>query len=195
MGSSRYYAWLNNEQFIDSWYSNLDGASYAENSLSCRFDEMGEHSLVLSLSMQKHASTYYVQGPRLTVHHIEWQPDYVDMVIDGKNVRVDGYWVRQNVSSNVLAECRYNYNDVLDTMGNNSYTILDSYIAGLTPTNVDSKFITDIHMNGKTAVLTWKPNLESRNYIIYGKTNLTDKAWHSPTNEASRFFKVSVEMK
>ena len=26
-----------------------------------------------------------------------------------------------------------------------------------------------------------------RNYTIYGKTNLTDKAWHSPTKEASRF--------
>ena len=25
--------------------------------------------------------------------------------------------------------------------------------------------------------------------------NLTDKAWHSPTNEASRFFKVGVEMR
>ena len=27
------------------------------------------------------------------------------------------------------------------------------------------------------------------------KTNLTDAAWHSPTNEASRFFKVVVEMR
>jgi len=34
-----------------------------------------------------------------------------------------------------------------------------------------------------------------RNYTIYGKVNLTDKAWHSPTNEESRFFKVGVEMK
>ena len=34
-----------------------------------------------------------------------------------------------------------------------------------------------------------------RAYTIYGKTNLTDKTWHSPTNEASRFFKVGVEMR
>ena len=33
-----------------------------------------------------------------------------------------------------------------------------------------------------------------RAYAIYGKTNLTDRAWHSPTNAASRFFKVGVEM-
>jgi len=27
---------------------------------------------------------------------------------------------------------------------------------------------------------------------IKGKTNLTDKSWHSPTNNASRFFRVKV---
>ena len=26
------------------------------------------------------------------------------------------------------------------------------------------------------------------------KTNLTDEVWHTPTNSASRFFKVTVEM-
>ena len=49
-------------------------------------------------------------------------------------------------------------------------------------------------------VVEWSPKLSAagesqRRYTIYGKTNLTDKAWHSPTNEASRFFKVSVEMR
>ena len=34
-----------------------------------------------------------------------------------------------------------------------------------------------------------------RVYTIYGKTNLTGAAWHSPTNEVSRFFKVGVEMR
>ena len=29
---------------------------------------------------------------------------------------------------------------------------------------------------------------------IWGKENLTDAVWHSPTNAADRFFKVSVEM-
>ena len=28
-----------------------------------------------------------------------------------------------------------------------------------------------------------------------GKTNLTDKAWHSPTNAFDRFFTVGVEMR
>ena len=49
-------------------------------------------------------------------------------------------------------------------------------------------------------VVTWEPELPPeqtalRAYTIYGKTNLTDRAWHSPTNEASRFFKVEVQMR
>ena len=46
--------------------------------------------------------------------------------------------------------------------------------------------------------VTWSPNLNTngteRIYTIWGKESLTDAAWHSPTNAAHRFFKVSVEM-
>ena len=195
MGSSRRYAWLNNGQLIDYWYSELNGSSYMENSLSCRFDEAGEHQLELSLSMQKNASKYYVQGPRLTIYDIEWRPDYVDATINGKVVRVDGEWVRQNVSSNVLVDCKYVYDDVLNQIGANGCTILNSYVAGLTPTNSNSILVAGISISNETVVVTWTPNLDSRTYTIYGKTNLTDSAWHSPTNSSSRFFKVEVEMK
>jgi len=39
-----------------------------------------------------------------------------------------------------------------------------------------------------------------RAYTIYGKTSLIDSAWHSPTNDVSRFFKsefhpVDVQIK
>ncbi len=48
-------------------------------------------------------------------------------------------------------------------------------------------------------VITWSPDLNAdgkmrRVYTIWGKTNLTDAAWHTPTNSASRFFKVTVDM-
>ena len=66
-----------------------------------------------------------------------------------------------------------------------------------TPTMVD---ITKENMVDGAPVVTWSPELPPaqaalRAYTIYGKTNLTDRAWHSPTNEASRFFKVGVEMR
>ena len=44
----------------------------------------------------------------------------------------------------------------------------------------------------------WSPDLNTngieRTYTIWGKADLTDAAWHSPTNAADRFFKVSVEL-
>ena len=45
--------------------------------------------------------------------------------------------------------------------------------------------------------VTWAPNLNTngvvRSYTIWGKENLTDAVWHSPTNATDRFFKVLVE--
>ena len=43
-------------------------------------------------------------------------------------------------------------------------------------------------------VITWEPNLANRVYTIYGKENLADRAWHSPTNELSRVFKLKVSL-
>lgn len=64
----------------------------------------------------------------------------------------------------------------------------------------NSVFTVEIDMVDGLPVVTSSPKLSAgeearRSYTIYGKTNLTDKAWHSPTNEASRFFKVGVEMR
>lgn len=67
-------------------------------------------------------------------------------------------------------------------------------------TDANSVFTAKIDMVDGLPVVTWGPKLSAgeearRNYTIYGKTNLTDKAWHSPTNSSSRFFRVGVEMK
>lgn len=131
----------------------------------------------------------------MVISNIEWQPDYVDTNVDGNSVRIDGKWIRDNVSTNILHDCRYDYSEVLGAIGENGYMILDSYIAGLTPTNSKSKFIADIHMSNDVAVIKWEPCLDNRIYTIYGKSNLADKEWHSPTNSLDRFFKVKVEMK
>ena len=51
---------------------------------------------------------------------------------------------------------------------------------------------------GRVPQVTWSQNLNSNGIvcsnIIWGKEKLTDATWHSPTNAADRFFKVSVEM-
>ena len=89
--------------------------------------------------------------------------------------------------------------DKKDAHGNDMYVWQD-YVAGTDPTDTNSVFTAKIEMVDGLPVVTWEPKLSAveearRSYIIYGKTNLTDRAWHSPTNEASRFFKVGVEMR
>lgn len=187
-------AWFTGDELINDWTGSLDGNSYKENLLTCHFPNAGTHRVRFSLSMHKNMSKYYVQGPRLEIRDIEWLPDYVDADVDGDALRIEGDWIRLNVSSNVLVDCKYDYNEVLESIGDNGYTVLDSYVAGLTPTNVNSKLIAYIRMTNDTAVITWEPNLETRVYTIYGKTNLTDKTWHSPTNAASRFFTVKASL-
>ena len=86
-----------------------------------------------------------------------------------------------------------------DAQGNVMYVWQD-YVAGTDPTDTNSVFTAKVEMVDGMPVVTWEPKLGAgdealRSYTVYGKTNLTDAAWHSPTNEASRFFKVDVEMR
>ena len=112
----------------------------------------------------------------MDISDIVWLPDYVNVDVDGDPLRIEGEWIRQNISSDVLYDCRYDYSNVLNRVEANGYTVLDSYIVGLTPTNSNSKL------------------LANRVYTIYGKENLADRAWHSPTNELSRVFKLKVSL-
>jgi hypothetical protein len=43
--------------------------------------------------------------------------------------------------------------------------------------------------------VTWTPHLgAARLYMVEGKSALTNAAWLSPTNAATRFFRVKVSM-
>ena len=93
-----------------------------------------------------------------------------------------------------------NYETLAKSTGVNGYFYWESFVAGLTPTDANSKFlITNFVVkcdNGKDAVATldWTPHRTDRKYTVLGKTNLTDGAWHSPTNDGTRFFKVEVKL-
>jgi hypothetical protein len=86
------------------------------------------------------------------------------------------------------------YEIAASSMGANNLAVWESYAAGLTPTNPLSQFIADISVSNDLNMVTWSPDLRpDRVYTVLGKTNLTDATW-GPTNAASRFFKVSVEL-
>ena len=82
------------------------------------------------------------------------------------------------------------------SIGKNTYPVWQSYVAGLNPTHSESRFqVTQIALNAHGDVeLKWSPHLPDRTYQVSGKTNLTDTLWHSPTNNGTRFFKVTVKM-
>jgi len=80
------------------------------------------------------------------------------------------------------------------------YNNWSKYVAGCDPTDSNSVFrVKSFTLTNGVVNLEWEPDLSDftppRDYLIFGKTNITDAAWHSPTNSESRFFKVEVEMR
>ena len=104
-----FCAWLTDDVLINNWSGEVNGNSYKEDYVTCYFPNAGTHTVTFSISMHKHASKYYVQGPRLKIQDIEWCPDYVEANVDGSSLRIPGDWIRQNIASNVLQACRYDY--------------------------------------------------------------------------------------
>lgn len=68
------------------------------------------------------------------------------------------------------------------------------YVTGSEPTNRNSVLRTQIAVSNGRPGLAWSPNLgTARVYRVDGKTNLTDAVW-GPTNAATRFFRIRVDM-
>lgn len=80
----------------------------------------------------------------------------------------------------------------------NELRVWHDYVAGTDPTDTNSVFAAKVRFEDGRPVIEWDPNLNSnganRTYTIYGKENLGDLEWMTPTNAFSRFFKVSVAM-
>ena len=80
------------------------------------------------------------------------------------------------------------------TAANGVNAVWQCYVAGLNPTNWSDRFETHIWIGADgSPVVTWTPDLgEARVYTVKGKETLGGD-W-SPTNAASRFFRVKVGM-
>ena len=76
--------------------------------------------------------------------------------------------------------------------------IWEDFAVGTVPTDSNDVFTVKIEFEDNAPYITWTPNLNTdgvmRKYTIWGATNLVDNIWHSPTNSADRFFKVTVDM-
>jgi hypothetical protein len=78
--------------------------------------------------------------------------------------------------------------------GGNPLAVWQDYVAGTCPTNPASQFRCFIGMEGGVPVLSWDPDLGGeRVYTLWGKPDLSS-AWTTPTNAASRFFRIGVSL-
>lgn len=76
----------------------------------------------------------------------------------------------------------------------------ECYVAGLDPNCETNRFFVEIVFSEDGAPdIRWTPDLNQggtrreREYVVEGKSGLADRSW-GPTNEATRFFRVKVEM-
>ena len=86
----------------------------------------------------------------------------------------------------------------LATAANGRNPVWECYVAGIRPTDEEARFEARIGMVDGAPVVTWAPDLNEggtkaeRVYTVEGKASLRDD-W-GPTNAASRFFRVKVEL-
>ena len=78
--------------------------------------------------------------------------------------------------------------------------VWECYVAGISPTNATETFRTVISWKSGASVIGWEPDLNEggtkheRVYTVEGRERLDAGEWTTPTNSASRFFRVKVEL-
>ena len=77
--------------------------------------------------------------------------------------------------------------------------VWEEYVAGLDPTDTNSRLVANIEMRDGVPFVSWTPDLNTngiiRTYKVYGSETLENGGnWQYPTNSLHRFFRVKVEM-
>ena len=77
--------------------------------------------------------------------------------------------------------------------------VWEEYVAGLDPTDANSRLVANIEMRDGAPYVSWTPDLNTngiiRTYKVYGSETLENGGnWQYPTNSLHRFFRVKVEM-
>ena len=116
---------------------------------------------------------------------------------DGGEIAIPKTYIDTSAAT-FLSAAGGDYETAANAEAANGMKVWECYIAGLDPTNPESRFVAEIEMRDGLPVITWKPNLneeqETRIYTIYGNATLDENGWTSPTNSLHRFFKVGVKL-
>ena len=179
--------------------SLYDAGVYLEGSMdwtdaSIQIEGAGEHTVVFE---------YWNGGTDATISdcayldQVSWTPDKPDFVIV-EGVKIPTAWLDENAASFVAA-ADGGYEAAVHAAAANGRPVWQCYVAGLDPNDATSKLVAAIDMDGGAPVVRWSPDLNEggtkaeRVYTVEGKEALSDPDW-GPTNAASRFFRVKVEM-
>jgi hypothetical protein len=121
--------------------------------------------------------------------NIVWEPAMTATVVP-----VPYVWLDQHPS--LLSHAGGSYDIAAqEDIDLDGHTAWQEYVTGSNPTNRDSIFKAHVGPMENGIGIFWLPDLGTRRcYRVEGKTNLTDAAWHFPTNTDSRFFRVKVDM-
>ena len=147
------------------------------------------------------------RGCVTTFSGIKWRPDSIQVPRSGKLINVPCSWIEEHRESKMPLSGENDYLNIARSVGKNGCALVDSYIAGLDPTDPKSTFKTRIEFKGGKPVVSWEPALNGtdengrckragiRTYRVLGSTDL--KIWREVNDgEESKynFFKVNVEM-
>ena len=108
-------------------------------------------------------------------------------------------WIEDQATSLLAAHSGDFELAALATAANGHNKVWECFVAGISPTNENSRFTAKIEMVDGAPVVKWEPDLNTngviRAYKVYGKETLQSGGeWQYPTNSLHRFFKVTVEM-
>ena len=129
---------------------------------------------------------------------MSWTPDKPEFVIV-EGVKIPVTWLDGNAPAAVAAAGGDYEAAARAIAANGADKVWQCYLSGVSPTNATERFLAHIAVTNGTADVWWTPDLNEggtrneRVYTVEGKTNLVDQSW-GPTNEATRFFRVKVEM-
>ena len=131
------------------------------------------------------------------IDQVSWTPATPQaVVVCGVDIPTD--WL-SNEAATILTANGGNYDSAANaTAANGVNKVWECYVAGISPTNAAAAFRTIVSFENGVPVIGWEPDLNEggtkheRVYTVEGKENLAD-SW-APTNSASRFFRVKVEM-
>jgi len=152
----------------------------------------GPHTVEWRYVKDELDDNHYIGEDCIWVRNIVWRPE--STCTTEVPVKLD--WIKNKYGD--LGNYYYDYEEKANGAALNGRKVWECYVAGEDPTDSNSVFQANVEMLNDLPVIHWSPDLNSngleRIYTIWGKTNLTDKTWHSPTNNSSHFFKVTVEM-